>query len=229
MRLEKLAGFQIKILKHALNNFRQAKRVVYSTCSVYKEENEEVVKEVLASCRNYKLVSAQKLLNGPWQNFGSEEYGNIGKYCLYARPNNDLTNGFFVAVFERLEGKEDNPDFVVNLEKNERGKKRKRKNKNQDDIEFVEQNETEQKLESNEAEERQTIEEKSKKKKHKKRKQESNNVCEDAEITVTEKKDVSRDTEGNNTNKDVEEKTNDNSAEVKKKKKKHKKHKNAAS
>lgn len=141
-RLEKLAGFQIKILKHALNNFRHAKRVVYSTCSIYQQENEEVVKEVLASCKNYKLVPAQKLLNAPWTNFGSPDYKNIGKYCLYARPNIDYTSGFFVAVFERLEGDESNPHLVVNLVEKTGGKKRKRKRKNDNDMEIVEDEQT---------------------------------------------------------------------------------------
>lgn len=116
-RLEKLAGFQIKILKIALNRFPKAKKIVYSTCSLYTQENEEVVKEVLASSTKFKLVSACELLKAPWNNFGSSEYGDIGKFCLYSRPEKDHTNGFFVAVFERLEEGEENPFVVINLER----------------------------------------------------------------------------------------------------------------
>lgn len=123
-RLEKLAGFQITILKHALNHFPDAKRVVYSTCSIYTQENEEIVAEVLKSCRKFKLVSAQNYLDGPWCSFGSPKYGQIGKFCLYSRPEKDLSNGFFVAVFEKLEEGEENKYFVDRLVGRQNNRKR---------------------------------------------------------------------------------------------------------
>ncbi|KAG8122878.1 hypothetical protein E2320_018278 [Naja naja] len=46
MRLQALAGFQRKMLAHALQ-FPGLQRLVYSTCSVHKEENEDVVQDVL--------------------------------------------------------------------------------------------------------------------------------------------------------------------------------------
>lgn len=107
-RLQKLAGFQIKILRAALTRFPNAKRVVYSTCSLYPEENEDVVRQVLENNDRYKLVPAGDFLTNEWTNFGSSEFGKIGSYCLYARPETDFTNGFFLAVFERLEEGESN-------------------------------------------------------------------------------------------------------------------------
>lgn len=122
-RLKKLSGFQIKILKHALQNFPNARRIVYSTCSVYEEENEHVVQETLASCNCYKLVCAQNYLKAPWLSFGSNNFGEIGKNCLYSRPARDLTNGFFIAVFERVEqNEEQQPSFACtedNVQDNE--------------------------------------------------------------------------------------------------------------
>lgn len=107
-RLERLAGFQIKILRHALTQFPEAKRIVYSTCSLFPEENEDVVRQVLETCTEFKLVPGQKFVGGEWVNFGSSDFGEIGKACLYTKPDVDLTNGFFVAVFERLEEGERN-------------------------------------------------------------------------------------------------------------------------
>ncbi|KAJ8920273.1 hypothetical protein NQ315_011934 [Exocentrus adspersus] len=134
-RLQKLAGFQIKILRSALTKYPDAKRVVYSTCSLFPEENEDVVRQVLETNSSFKLVPGAKFVNDAWKNFGSAEYGDIGKYCLYAKPDEDLTNGFFVAVFERLEEGEENPFFntkIYNFKKHVQSQEhRKRKQQQQ--------------------------------------------------------------------------------------------------
>lgn len=41
-RLQALAAFQVRCLNHTLQ-FPQLQRVVYSTCSIHSQENEEVV------------------------------------------------------------------------------------------------------------------------------------------------------------------------------------------
>ncbi|XP_011300934.1 probable 28S rRNA (cytosine-C(5))-methyltransferase [Fopius arisanus] len=106
-RLKRLQSFQVLLLRHALLNFPTVKRVVYSTCSMYPEENEMVVDEILRDIgKSYELVSARKLLENHWINFSSKDY-ECGENCLYARPNIDHSNGFFVAVFER------NPDVPL--------------------------------------------------------------------------------------------------------------------
>lgn len=111
-RLESLAGFQITILRHALTNFPNAKRVVYSTCSIYSEENEYVVQEVIQSVKHFKLMDLREQYETKWFNFGSKDFGDLGIRCVKARPESDLTNGFFVAVFERISNDEANEFFV---------------------------------------------------------------------------------------------------------------------
>lgn len=132
-RISKLASFQIKILKTALHRYPKAKRIVYSTCSLYSQENEEVVREVLASSVKYTLVQARNYLTAPWNDYyGSSKFDDIGKNCLFSRPETDHTIGFFVAVFERLEDGEENPFGVIDLER----KPMKRKGIT-NDLEFV--------------------------------------------------------------------------------------------
>lgn len=45
-RLQALAGFQRRVLNHALS-FPALQRLAYSTCSLHQEENEDVVQAVL--------------------------------------------------------------------------------------------------------------------------------------------------------------------------------------
>lgn len=101
-RLYKLGGLQIKMLVHALQNYQNAVKLVYSTCSVYPEENEHVIQRALEMCAdtNWKLVKPIEFAE-KWKNFGSPKFKHIGKKCLYAKPDVDKTDGFFVAIFER--------------------------------------------------------------------------------------------------------------------------------
>jgi 25S rRNA (cytosine2278-C5)-methyltransferase len=117
-RLYKLSGVQFKLLSHAMSSFPGVKRIVYSTCSIFSEENEEIVLSCLRKNGNFKLVHAGELLNNQWKNYGNEKsYPNIGSKVLYLRPEDDLTNGFFVSVFERCEEGEFN-EFYLEKQKN---------------------------------------------------------------------------------------------------------------
>jgi 16S rRNA C967 or C1407 C5-methylase (RsmB/RsmF family) len=47
-RVRRLADVQRSLLRHALSAFPQVQRVIYSTCSILREENEQVVEDMLA-------------------------------------------------------------------------------------------------------------------------------------------------------------------------------------
>ena len=102
-RLGSLHQLQCRILSHALS-FPSVKRVVYSTCSVHREENEDVVRTVLKQCDGFRLVP---VMQDTWDRRGLStgqdgEEDTIGECCVRASPQKDLTNGFFVALFERI-------------------------------------------------------------------------------------------------------------------------------
>lgn len=100
-RLRSLANFQAMILNHALS-FPSAKRVVYSTCSVHKEENEEVVCEVLAKYKDvYRLVHILPQLGCR----GDVHVFEDAVKCVRLNPGNYMTNGFFISCFERISEK----------------------------------------------------------------------------------------------------------------------------
>ncbi|XP_026329160.1 probable 28S rRNA (cytosine-C(5))-methyltransferase [Hyposmocoma kahamanoa] len=101
-RLAKLTSLQEKFLKHAMNAFPNAKRIVYSTCSLFPEENERVITNVVKASRaKWKVQDIKELLKGQWNNFGSSMYGSMGTRCMYSKPDSDFTIGFFLAVLDR--------------------------------------------------------------------------------------------------------------------------------
>ena len=95
-RVRSLASSQIAILTKALS-FPNVTCVVYSTCSVHKEENEEVVAAVLNECGKDGWSLARCLPKWPTRGLQSTPHG---EKCVRAGEA-DATHGFFVARFER--------------------------------------------------------------------------------------------------------------------------------
>jgi putative methyltransferase len=102
-RIDSLAEFQKQALLHAFL-FPNIKRVVYSTCSKHKEENEFVVKHVLETNKDFRLV--EKVFP-TWKRRG-EYHVQGGNRLIYTAenlirtlPEEDKTIGFFVALFEK--------------------------------------------------------------------------------------------------------------------------------
>ena len=95
-RLQQLSRFQISILKHALS-FPGVKRVVYSTCSIHEEENEQVVEEVISQL-DFEFEIGHVMPDWSMRGLDTYKHGNM---CLRMSLADTLTNGFFVACFVR--------------------------------------------------------------------------------------------------------------------------------
>uniref|UniRef100_A0A0A9VZG9 Putative methyltransferase NSUN5 n=1 Tax=Lygus hesperus TaxID=30085 RepID=A0A0A9VZG9_LYGHE len=99
-RYSKLRNLQAKMLRSALTDYPAARRVTYSTCSISEEENESVIDEFLGDVPGgFSLVDLTPFY--PGLSRGRSNY-KCGSKCIRLSPETDGTNGFFIAMFERL-------------------------------------------------------------------------------------------------------------------------------
>ncbi|TVY37414.1 25S rRNA (cytosine-C(5))-methyltransferase [Lachnellula occidentalis] len=110
-RLTALFNFQLELLLHSFK-FPSARKITYSTCSIYAEENENVVKKALDSAiakeRGWRILKRDDQIRGmrEWPNRGSLEAcdGNtvLAESCIRANKGDEHgTMGFFLAGFVR--------------------------------------------------------------------------------------------------------------------------------
>ncbi|MBI2988504.1 MAG: 16S rRNA (cytosine(967)-C(5))-methyltransferase RsmB [Deltaproteobacteria bacterium] len=93
--IQRLSGLQKKIVNRISAYLRPGGILVYATCTLTREENEEVVEDFLDRQRGFVLESAASCL--------PEEAGSLasGKYFL-ALPHKHNTDGFFAARMRRV-------------------------------------------------------------------------------------------------------------------------------
>jgi 16S rRNA (cytosine967-C5)-methyltransferase len=90
-----LAGTQRHVLQRYAEFVRPGGRLVYSTCSLLRKENESVVEEFLRSRPDFSLVPAAGFLHA--LPILPEEKGDF----LHLFPHRHGTDGFFAAVVSR--------------------------------------------------------------------------------------------------------------------------------
>jgi putative methyltransferase len=108
-RLLNLAAFQTKALAHALS-FPSVERVVYSTCSVHREENEDVVQTCLAAAAGKRFRLERALPHWARRGVGAFE----GAECCVRVAREDRAMGFFLACLVRTDVYEDAADGDCN-------------------------------------------------------------------------------------------------------------------
>ena len=107
--LARQAERQRAILTAAVRAVRPGGRVIYSTCSLEPEENEQVVAAVLAANPHVRLLSLEARLNelrdgGILTHEGAERLraSLTPEGCLRLLPGAFRTDGFFIALIERF-------------------------------------------------------------------------------------------------------------------------------
>lgn len=94
-RLTALSDFQKSAILHAMK-FPSVKKIVYSTCSKYIQENEDVVNWVLDHSTGFQQSSDTF---STWKRRG---LGENGQAMIRTLPEEDMTIGFFTCLFERV-------------------------------------------------------------------------------------------------------------------------------
>jgi 16S rRNA (cytosine967-C5)-methyltransferase len=94
--LDELNIKQLAILEEAKKLVKKDGRLIYSTCSLLKRENESVVESFLDSNKNFKVISVDEIL------IKNQIPLSTGSF-LKLNPHQYKTDGFFAAVLERIE------------------------------------------------------------------------------------------------------------------------------
>ena len=71
-------------------------RLIYSTCSLLKRENESIVEKFLDGNKNFRVISVNEIL------VKNQIPLSTGSF-LKLTPHHQKTDGFFAAVLERIE------------------------------------------------------------------------------------------------------------------------------
>jgi putative methyltransferase len=122
-RLKALAFYQRKLLVHAMK-FPNVKRIVYSTCSINSEENEDVIAAALEWGDGYSTTHGDDQIDDAaetrdsvdsshskfrvkralpsWSHRSENPNYEWSELCVKCDYDNDLTDGFFVAVLEKV-------------------------------------------------------------------------------------------------------------------------------
>jgi putative methyltransferase len=88
---------------HAMK-FPGVKRIVYSTCSVYSVENEDVVSAAFNDSEQQGSFRIKEALPNWPHRLSNPKYA-WSDMCVVADYENDQTDGFFVAVLEKIKVK----------------------------------------------------------------------------------------------------------------------------
>jgi 16S rRNA (cytosine967-C5)-methyltransferase len=95
--LAELTVKQANILARASKLTKTGGRLIYSTCSLLRDENEQIAENFLAAHSDFKLLNAAEILKQQQINLDTGDY-------LKLLPHLHNTDGFFAAVFEKTDG-----------------------------------------------------------------------------------------------------------------------------
>ena len=102
--IKRLSGIQKQLIQTAFDNLKKGGVMVYSTCSLEPEEDEEVVSTLLENNEDADLMDIEiDIKRGkPITEFEGKTYDPRVKKCLRLWPQDNDTEGFFVTKIKKL-------------------------------------------------------------------------------------------------------------------------------
>jgi len=101
--VKQMAGLQKQLLETAFNLLKEDGTLVYSTCTLEPEENEGVINYLLTNYENAKLekINLEIKKSEPILEFEGQAYNPEVKKCLRIWPQDNDTEGFFIAKIRK--------------------------------------------------------------------------------------------------------------------------------
>ncbi len=90
--IQRMADLQKSILENTSNYLKPGGKLVYSTCSLEREENQDVVNDFLRYRSDFELLGTNSLLPGTWVD---------SKGFMFSFPTKTNTDGLFAAVLRK--------------------------------------------------------------------------------------------------------------------------------
>lgn len=97
-QLSDLNHTQSELLDIAYTHTKSGGRIIYFTCSIIKDENEDIIHQFLQKHHNIKQVNLKTI----WQKKLNGLYPVDDEYHLHLNPLISGTDGFFVSIIEKL-------------------------------------------------------------------------------------------------------------------------------
>ncbi len=103
--VDRMSKIQYKLLKNAFKLLKKGGVLVYSTCTLEPQENEGTVTKLLHENKNAQMqdIKLDIKRSKPITSFNGQEYAKDVNKCLRIYPQDNDTEGFFVAKIKKQE------------------------------------------------------------------------------------------------------------------------------
>lgn len=102
--IKTFAGIQRQLIEAGFNSLREDGTLVYSTCTLEPEEDEGIIDYMINKYDNLKVekINLNVKSSEPITHFENKEYSPEVKKCLRIWPQDNDTEGFFIAKIKKL-------------------------------------------------------------------------------------------------------------------------------
>ena len=102
LTIKELQSKQFSILSSAARLLKNGGRIVYATCSLLREENQDIVEAFLHDHPEFELLDPKVVLVAPFPLLGDIPVGSsLDSFWWQLWPNQHQTDGFFAAILQK--------------------------------------------------------------------------------------------------------------------------------